>query len=323
MSLENDKLYLVINALGIIETKIKERASVSQIKKDIEDRIGYNYQYFNKIFKSIIGCSLDEYIKKVHLLSIYDKWKVKKEKIAQRDTYQDYKYFSYYFKRRFGCSINEVESKGDIVLKETITKEELIRMTEQLDESVFISSYEIKDGKVNVIFDIERVLLEILRFKTYMLPIDLLQELNWNELSIESRRLLLIIFSRKLEEDNDELELFIPEDELVKEYTALEMYDIDNPIVMNGYFVFSKVLDDEFKPVFESFIDSCLNFISIVFPNGPETIKKYEELVDAINKCKGFVTVKRLSEKGNRTEKEIIDTLWEMAQKGLLKLGYN
>lgn len=79
-------------------------------------------------------------------------------------------------------------------------------------------------------------------------------------------------------------------------------------------------MEDKLKPAFENVINSIINNMSISYPNGPQTPASYEEIVKACKKCNGLITVNRLAEANKKSEREVMDILWEMAQKGFLRI---
>ena len=89
---------LIIKVLGIIEKGIEENCAGSEIKRRIIDEIGYNYNYFNELFKKVIGCSMAHYIRFASYRHAYSIWKTEQPELKQRDSYGGLDYFLFNFK---------------------------------------------------------------------------------------------------------------------------------------------------------------------------------------------------------------------------------
>ena len=75
----------------------------------------------------------------------------------------------------------------------------------------------------------------------------------------------------------------------------------------------------EAKPIFERNIDSLFSWMEIVIP-GKNIPKKYNDILQAARACKGLVTINRIALKCKMSETDIVEILWEMAQKGFLRI---
>lgn len=309
----------VSKTLEIIERGIEHKCDITEIKREIRDTIPYNYNYFGEIFKDYLGCTIAYYIRTTYLLRAYKIWEKEKTKLSQRDSYEGIDYFLLYFRRTFGFSIDEAENKG-VKKMETITQEEMLGIKKILDESALVDDYEMKDGNISIRFDMDMIIIFVLSHKSYVISEELVKQSNWGSLSEESRKIILIVLNRAGEECNVQNKITISLEELENEYAALEGYNINAPLIFNGFYIYSFVLEDKLKPVFEHIINAIINNISVSYPNGPQTPKKYGDLVKACRECKGLITVNRLAEKSKKSEKEVINILWEMAQKGFLKI---
>ena len=115
-------------------------------------------------------------------------------------------------------------------------------------------------------------------------------------------------------------EVSITEEEIESEYEQLALYDMENPTLINGIYVYSMKLEDNFKPIFERMIDSCIHLVSLTFVDGNNIPLKYTEILDGIKKCNGLISIRRIAEKTKKTEEQVVDVLWEMTKKGILRL---
>lgn len=75
---KDEKFWLVVRALDIIEGGIAKNLSHKAIKVRVEEAIGYDRKYFNTIFKTYVKCSMAEYIRTMSLLNHYRKWLTEK-----------------------------------------------------------------------------------------------------------------------------------------------------------------------------------------------------------------------------------------------------
>ena len=308
----------IVKALGIIERGIEAKCDSNEIKKRIIDEIGYNYNYFNELFKDIVGCSLANYIRAASYRHAYSIWKNEKPELKQRDSYEGLDYFLYNFKRTFGISITEVETKGISIMK-NITKEELLKITEFLEETPLIESYEFNNGNVKLAVDIDMVLVFMLSNKCYLISKELVEKSNWKNMSEDSKKFLLILVNRAPDELDKQNQITLEVEEIEREFALLDSYNMEEPELFNGYYIFYYKWNAQLKPVFERNIDSLFNRIEIVIP-GTDVPKKYKDILQAARACKGLITINRIALKCKMPETDIAERLWEMAQKGFLRV---
>ena len=309
---------LIIKVLGIIEKGIEENCAGSEIKRRIIDEIGYNYNYFNELFKKVIGCSMAHYIRFASYRHAYSIWKTEQPELKQRDSYVGLDYFLFNFKRTFGTSITEAETKG-IGIMENITKEELLKITEFLEETPLIESYEFDKGSVKLAVDIDMVLVFMLSNKCYFVSKDLIDKTNWKDMSEDSKKLLLILFNRTQDELDEDNQITLSVEEIEQEFMILDSYNMEVPELFNGYYIFYYKWDAQLKPIFERNIDSLFSRMEIVIP-GKNIPKKYNDVLQAARTCKGLITINRIALKCKMSETDIVEILWEMAQKGFLRI---
>ena len=309
---------LIIKVLGIIEKGIEENCAGSEIKRRIIDEIGYNYNYFNELFKKVIGCSMAHYIRFASYRHAYSIWKTEQPELKQRDSYVGLDYFLFNFKRTFGTSITEAETKG-IGIMENITKEELLKITEFLEETPLIESYEFDKGSVKLAVDIDMVLVFMLSNKCYFVSKDLIDKTNWKDMSEDSKKLLLILFNRTQDELDEDNQITLSVEEIEQEFMILDSYNMEVPELFNGYYIFYYKWDAQLKPIFERNIDSLFSWMEIVIP-GKNIPKKYNDVLQAARTCKGLITINRIALKCKMSETDIVEILWEMAQKGFLRI---
>lgn len=314
---KEDKFNYVMKTIDIIQRGVKNKWSKEFIEKQIKKEIPYQYKYFNTIFNDIMGQSISQYIKDAIFLRAFNVWEKEKKSLSQRAYYEGIKYFSYYFKRRFNCSIEEIDV-SKLEEKEKPTFDELVLMKEYLDKSTLIDKYEMKRGDVCIQINEERFLQLILSKKSYIIAKKILIESNWDELPKESKKMLLIFLDKAVKTSKQET-ITVSEEELAKGFEEMDMYDLESPEELNGYCIFSCHLDNKLKDTFKKLLSLGNNSISINFPNGDSTPLKYIELVNSVKECYGHITLSRLSEKTNKSQEDIVDILWEMAQKGFLK----
>ena len=308
----------IVKALGIIEKGIEESCDGNEIKRRIIDEIGYNYNYFNELFKNVLGCSLANYIRLASYGHAYSIWKTEKPELNQRDSYEGLDYFLFNFKRTFGISITEVETKG-ISIMEKITKEELLMITEILEETPLIESYEFDKGSVKLAIDVDMVLVFMLSNKCYFISKDLLDKTNWKDMSEDSQKLLLILLDRAADELDEKNQITLNVEEIEREFAVLESYNMEEPELFNDYYIFYYKWDAQLKPIFERNIDSLFSRIEIIIP-GKEIPKKYNDILQAARSCNGLITINRIALKCKMSETDIVEILWEMAQKGFLRI---
>ena len=205
-------------------------------------------------------------------------------------------------------------------MESKVTQEELIQMKDFLEGNSWINSYEMKEGKVCVVFDEDLLLLYALYYKTYILSVEMVKNTNWNELSMDGKKVFLICSSRAADGMQDH-SISIPAEEMMIEYECLDYYDLETPELMNGNLIYHVKLNHDFKPIFARIIDDCFHAVSIMCVNGPQTPKKYMEILDAINGCGGLVALHRIAAKSGKSQDQVVDILWEMAQKGILRIA--
>ena len=83
MSAKEERLLLVINIIGVIEKSIARKKTPAEIKLEVIREVNYCERHVDRIFKGVIGCSLDEFIKDLHFLRVYKTWR-KDGKISER-----------------------------------------------------------------------------------------------------------------------------------------------------------------------------------------------------------------------------------------------
>ena len=309
---------LIIKTLGIIEKGIEENCDGNEIKRRIIDEIGYNYNYFNELFKNVIGYSIANYIRFASYRHAYSIWKTEKPELKQRDSYVGLDYFLYNFKRTFGISITEVETKG-INVMENISKEELIKITEFLEETPLIESYKFEKGSVKFTVDIDMVLVFMLSNKCYFISKDVIDKTNWKDMSEDSKKMLLILFNRAPDEFDEENQITLKEEEIEQEFMVIDSYNMDEPELFNDYYIFYYKWDVQLKPIFERNIDSLFSRMEIIIP-GKDIPRKYNNILQAFKECKGLITISRIALKCKMAETDILEILWDMAQKGFLRI---
>lgn len=309
---------LIIKVLGIIEKGIEENCDGNEIKRRIIDEIGYNYNYFNELFKNVIGCSMANYIRFASYRHAYSIWKTEKPELKQRDSYGGLDYFLFNFKRTFGVSITEAETKG-ISIMENISKEELSKINEFLEGTPLIESYEFNNGGVKLAVDIDMVLVFMLSNKCYVISKDLIEKTNWKDMSEDSKKLLLILVNRAPEELDEQNTITLEVEEIEREFSVLDSYNMEEPELFNDYYIFYYKWDAQLKTVFKRNIDSLFSRIEIVIP-GKDIPKKYNDILQATRACKGLITISRIALKCKISETETIEILWDMAQKGFLRI---
>ena len=310
---------MIIKTISIIEKGIEEQCDSSEVKRRIKDEIGYDYIYLSELFKSILGCSLAHYIRMEFYRNACSIWKKEKPILTQRESYAGLDYFLFNFKRFFGMSINEAEMKGFEIM-ENVTKEELVKMTEILEESAFIESYEFDKGNVNISIDIDMILVFMMSHKSYQIPKMLIEKSNWKSLSEDAKRLFLVLTNRTLNESGEKKEFSINVEDLEYELIVLEAYNIDTPILFNEYYIFYYKVDEQLKPVFERNIDCLFSRMEILIP-GRKIPGEYEKLIQAVKECNGLVTVNRIALKCKMSAGDVVDILWEMTKKGFLRIA--
>lgn len=259
------------------------------------------------------------YIRFASYRHAYSIWKTENPELKQRDSYEGLDYFLFNFKRTFGISITEVEAKGISIMK-NITKEELIKITEFLEETPLIESYEFDKGSIKLAVDIDMVLVFMLSNKCYFISKDLIDKTNWKNMSADSKKLLLILFDRASDELDEEDQITLEVEEIEQEFTVLDSYNMEEPELFNDYYVFYYKWDARLKPVLERNIDSLFSRIEIIIP-GTDVPKKYKEILQAVRACKGLITINRIALKCKLSETDIVEILWEMAQKGFLRIA--
>ncbi|MBQ2981329.1 MAG: AraC family transcriptional regulator [Lachnospiraceae bacterium] len=305
---------LIIKTLGIIEKGIEEKCNGNEIKRRIIDEIGYNYNYFNELFKNVIGCSIANYIR----FASYSIWKTEKPELKQRDSYVGLDYFLYNFKRTFGRSITEVETKG-INEMENISKEELIKITEFLEEIPLIESYKFEKRSVEFTVDIDMVLVFMLSNKCYFISKDVIDNTNWKDMNEDSKKMLLILFNRAPDEFDEENQIILKEEEIEQEYMVIDSYNMDEPELFNDYYIFYYKWDAQLKPIVERNIDSLFSRMEIII-SGKDIPRKYNNILQVFKECKGLITISRIALKCKMAETDILEILWDMAQKGFLRI---
>ena len=202
---------------------------------------------------------------------------------------------------------------------ENITKEELLKITEFLEETPLIESYEFDKGSVKLAVDIDMVLVFMLSNKCYFVSKDLIDKTNWKDMSEDSKKLLLILFNRTQDELDEDNQITLSVEEIEQEFMILDSYNMEVPELFNGYYIFYYKWDAQLKPIFERNIDSLFSRMEIVIP-GKNIPKKYNDVLQAARTCKGLITINRIALKCKMSETDIVEILWEMAQKGFLRI---
>ena len=303
----------------IIEKGVAEKCDSAEIKRRIEEEIGYNYNYFSKVFKDFVGSSLANYIRDAAYLHAYSIWKIEKPELKQRDSYEGVDYFPFNFKRTFGISINEVETKGNN-FKENISKEELEEVFEFLEGSPIIQKYEFNNGNVKIYYNLDELLVFMLSNESYIIPKELVVNSKWDALGIEDKKLLLIIINRYMKESNRQNSISLTFKEIEKEYLIVDAYNMEAPIFFNGYYIFYYYYwYEELRIVFERNINRWINNLVIAIP-GKDIPDKYIKVLEVITNCRGWLTIDWIAFQCKMSEKDIVDIFWEMAKNGFLRL---
>ena len=126
-------------------------------------------------------------------------------------------------------------------------------------------------------------------------------------------------FFHRLEELDEQNTITLEVEEIEREFSVLDSYNMEEPELFNDYYIFYYKWDAQLKTVFKRNIDSLFSRIEIVIP-GKDIPKKYNDILQATRAGKGLITISRIALKCKISETETIEILWDMAQKGFLRI---
>jgi len=198
--------------------------------------------------------------------------------------------------------------------------EEISMISQILNQEPMIESYEIDGENVKIVIDEEEVLKNMFTNKSYILTKELVDNnLNWSKLNEDSRKLLLIVLNRAATEKDMFGEVLITPEELQFEFELLNSYELEEPVLFNGYYIYYYKNIDYFKAEFVKNAEKLINIVNIVIP-GTNIPEEYKKVIVGVQACTPQVTITELTGICKMSENEVVEVLWDMAKKGFLRI---
>ncbi len=186
-----------------------------------------------------------------------------------------------------------------------------------LEECTFIDSYKIEGEKVSIKFAPQKMISFILSHKSIFIPESKAKMLNLDKVTEETVVSILFAYYN-MQDASDCQTITMKDEEFMAICEVLKMYNLKDPHIIGGYYVYSLVLDDKFRENFEEYIESSWDDLTITVPSDFVFPEKYN-LTNVWSRCKTYFDMEKRAKSPDKTGDDMIDLLWEMAQRGLLK----
>ena len=117
-------------------------------------------------------------------------------------------------------------------------------------------------------------------------------------------------------------EIIYKEEEFEYASEMAESYNLDSLVCMNRFLTYSmKINDDVYKQVFMECIDEIVSAIEILFPQRDEVPNEYREIASVMCVFMYCPTIQLIENTTGIEKQKVIEILWEMAKKGLIRLA--
>ncbi len=200
------------------------------------------------------------------------------------------------------------------------TNEGILMISQILDQEPLIESYKFDGENVEIVINQDMMLMNMLTNKNYLLTKELVDNnLDWCNLDQDAKKMLLIVLNIATTEEDMFGEVTIPQEELQFEMELLNSYELETPELFNGYYIYYYKDFEKIKNIFVRNVEELINLVSISIP-GTSIPEMYENIIVGVQLCGFHITIKKLAEICNISETDVIETLWDMAKKGFLRI---
>lgn len=197
-----------------------------------------------------------------------------------------------------------------------IPKEEIEKINESLNKLPFIVPCKKDGGELWYTIDFFKLLLFLMRQKKYVLPKALMEKTNWKELTSDEKRMLLILMNLHPQTNNT---VSLPIREVESEFWGMEKIDIDEPELVNDYYIFYQKEWFDFVELKQVFVNNFYDIIeeaTFRFP-GTDIPLEYQGIIETVCEDDDEIDLKYIALKNNMCEDAVVELFLKM-----IKLGF-
>ncbi len=225
----------------------------------LENKFSYNYKYMNKLFRDKYRLTIRECIKMKRLQYAYEVWINKgRPCLTEKGEFDGIISFKGKFRAVFGDAPEDIFNENidlSAYMPESPVFQSLNKMNYMLD-------YRIKGGDVIVELNTRNMLLYLMMLPAYVIPREEWElMIKANIINDSSDKALLIVILAETYCKNSSYKTTL--DEIINRAEMLKLYNVNNPYQLDDCVVFSPVIGDCFKNVFEEEIENVMYKMSI------------------------------------------------------------
>ncbi|RKM56302.1 hypothetical protein D6853_05770 [Butyrivibrio sp. X503] len=299
----------------------KRRKTEEEIVGLLEGKYCYSRENLDKLFLKKFKMTLICYIKKMRLICAYEYWCANGCKsISEKESVFWLPQFKRKFKECFSYSPEEAYEKN-VDLKSVLPNGELYKA---LSDSSIFEDFKIESKGIKIVLNEFNTLLFLMDQPVYKIP-----QLLWDKCQAEedplTRKLLIIASTRYYEEKKSENDNWIsqPIEYVQEDLERLELYDVDNPILLGGMLFFHM---KGFDKVFSTFKDKINEIIPFLYADDFGLWQMNDFYLSSYNYLKKYsltmnVNIKLIAEYLDISVDETLNELWIRTKAGLLCYG--
>ena len=298
--------------VDIVECCIRQRMQPRDTMKEIVIKLGSRFRTMQNIFATYTPHTIGSYIRRRTLTETYYRYKKEKPSLALKSTYKGIKCFLTKFYNEFGCYPEGVADES--YLQEKYDVDELRKAYELLADNPLVKDYRYSDGNIILDYDDTEILKFYLNLPSFLLPVDMLSELEKYDAKQQVVVLYLVTNALKYGTSG----ICISFDCLEKLLAARDFYDLNNKVFVNeSNLIIAPRFPAEFRNTYDRIADELLPYVELAVPTSfISTIDT--EFLQTVSDARFFDDIeKRLKIEGVNAK----DLMWEYLKLGYLRLN--
>jgi len=253
MSLNIKEVYDSINEY------VERGEEVSKIRDYLSNKFHYAFDYIEDLFLDEYRLTIVKYTKMKKLQCAYHIWiQNGRPTLTGRAEFGGVTAFIEKFENAFGGTPEEIYDK-DIDLDNFLPGGDVFSF---LEDSDLIKNFRLKGHEIYVEINKNNVLRKLMSLPTFVIPQKIWKMItDSNNLDHEDKKQLIILLSEACERESLEISLRL--EDYADRIEILELYNIEEPYESDGGLVFSPVIADSYRTLFEDEVDSIIDKLSI------------------------------------------------------------
>lgn len=320
MSINDERIDIIVNALKAIVTNVEEKKDIQQVKAAVREGMYYSEKQFDRIFTELTDQSFDKFVRSTVYKHCFECVKQEGKKLLKKQTYGNICNFMQNYEYNCRTGVLKRSLTED---QEQLTCQELINIIEDLKglySNGFFNECQIKYGEIYITPNGKMFLIYFLSSKVYIVPKVLIDETEWKRLNMKEKMIRLVIIDKRYQFPH-ETEITYKEEEFEYACEMADFYNLNSPVCMNGLWIYSMKINDVYKQVFMECIDEIVSTIRILCPLGDEFPDEYRRIASIMCIFRSHVTIPLIEKMVGIEAPKVKKILWDMAKKGVIRIA--